>query len=171
MAQIGNYVADASNVEGEVEIIPAGEYPAIITESDYVPTKSGNGMILKLTWTIIDGEYKGRKVFENLNLANQNPQAVQIAKAAFNSILFAVGLQGVQDSAQLHNKPVLIKVKVKPETAEYSAKNEVKKHTAMSGAAPTGGAPQFTPGQPATPSVPPTGGAAGAPAKKRAWEQ
>ena len=168
MAQIGNYVADASNVEGEVEIIPAGEYPAIITESDYVPTKGGTGMILKLTWTILDGEYKGRKVFENLNLENKNPQAEQIAKASFNSILFACGIQSVQDSSQLHGKPVLIKVKVKPETAEYSAKNEVKKHSPMSGAAPTGNGatPGFAAGQPAAPA--PTGGA---PAKKRAWEQ
>ncbi len=59
-----------SSEEKSFDLLPAGDYHAVITESDYVETKSGTGMNLKLTWQIIDGNFKGRLLFENLCLLN-----------------------------------------------------------------------------------------------------
>lgn len=167
MAQIGgNYTVDTQNVEQDITVVPAGEYPAVISDSDYVPTKGGKGMMLKLTWTILDGDCKGRKVFENLNLENENTQAVQISKATLNSIMLACGLNSFQDSAQLHGRPVLIKVKVKPADGQYDAQNKITKHLPMSGGAPSqsnGAAPNFQAQSPA-------GDGSAVPTKKRQWE-
>lgn len=131
MAQLG-YTADPNQPEESFEIVPAGEYTTIIEASDYTPNKQGTGMILKLTYQIIDGEFKGRKIFENLNLQNENAQATQIAQRALNSICLAVGVQHVQDSAQLHGIPLIIDVSVK-EDAIYGKQNKIKKHIPVSG--------------------------------------
>ena len=131
MAQLG-YTADPNQPEESFEIVPAGEYTTIIEASDYTPNKQGTGMILKLTYQIIDGEFKGRKIFENLNLQNENAQAAQIAQRALNSICLAVGVQHVQDSAQLHGIPLIIDVSVK-EDPTYGKQNRIKKHIPVNG--------------------------------------
>ena len=131
MAQLG-YTADPNQPEESFDIVPAGEYTTIIEASDYTPNKQGTGMILKLTYQIIDGEFKGRKIFENLNLQNENAQAAQIAQRALNSICLAVGVQHVQDSAQLHGIPLILEVSVK-EDPTYGKQNRIKKHIPISG--------------------------------------
>lgn len=137
MAQLGgNYIPDPNETEESFEIVPVGEYIAVISASDYVPNKKGTGMILKLTYDIIDGEFKGRKIFENLNLENENAQAAQIAKKSLNSICLACGVQTVQDSAQLHGIPMLLDVGVKAAQGDYEAQNRIKKHLPANGQAP-----------------------------------
>lgn len=126
MAQLG-YTADYSQPEEDFSIVPAGEYIAIIESSDYAPNKQNTGMMLKLTWSILDGEMKGRKIFENLNLQHENAQAVIIAQKALNSICMAVGLQHIQDSSQLHGIPVILDVAVKDDKT-YGPQNRIKKH-------------------------------------------
>ena len=134
MAQLGgNYVPNPDETEESFDIVPAGEYIAVISASDYKANKKGTGMILNLTYEIIDGEFKGRKIFENLNLENENAQAAQIAKKSLNSICLAIGVTAVQDSAQLHGIPMKIDVKVKAPQGDYDAKNEIKKHSSANG--------------------------------------
>jgi hypothetical protein len=164
MAELGgNYVPNPNETEESFDIVPIGDYIAVISESDYVPNKKGTGMILKLTWEIIDGEFKGRKIFENLNLENENAQAAQIAKKSLNSICLACGVQAVQDSAQLHGIPMLIDVRVKAAQGDYDAQNSIKKHLPANGQAPT--APAQTGFQkPAT-------GQAPAAAKEQPWNK
>ena len=131
MAQL-NYNVNPDEQEDSFDVIPAGDYPAIIESSDYTPNKSGTGMILKLTYQIIDGPLKGRKLFENLNREHQNQQAVEISRKALNSIGVATGVKEIKDSSQLHNIPMIIDVRIK-ESAEYGKQNQIRKHTAISG--------------------------------------
>ena len=51
---------DASQVEptDEFEAIPAGKYPAVITDSEFKETKAGTGTYLQFAFEIIDGDYK-----------------------------------------------------------------------------------------------------------------
>lgn len=119
-----------------MEVIPAGTYNAMMVESEMKPTKMNDGAYLSCTFEILDGEYKGRKVFTNLNLQNQNPTAVEIAYRSLSAICHAVGVIQCQDSAQLHNRPLQIVVKVKPATGEYEAGNEIKGYKAIQQAAP-----------------------------------
>lgn len=165
MAQLG-YTADPNQPEESFDIVPAGEYTTIIEASDYTPNKQGTGMILKLTYQIIDGEFKGRKIFENLNLQNENAQAAQISQRALNSICLAVGVQHVQDSAQLHGIPLILDVSVK-EDATYGKQNRIKKHIPVSGQASAPATSGFVQTQPQQQTAPQTQGAK----KAQPWQK
>jgi len=131
MAELG-YEVDQNDLQQTFEPVPAGEYIAVIEDSDYVENKSGTGRMLKLTLQIIDGPMAGRKIFENLNLENVSKQAETIARQTLNSIGVATGVLRIKDSAQLHNIPMLIDVRVK-ESEAYGKQNNVKKYSPASG--------------------------------------
>ena len=129
MAEL-NYNVNPNEMEDSFEAVPAGEYLVVIESSDFIDTKAGTGKILKLTYQILDGRFKGQKIFENLNLQNPNKQAEQISRKALNSIGIAVGVPSIQDSAQLHNIPLKLNVTVQ-DTDDYGKQNRIKKHMAV----------------------------------------
>lgn len=157
---------DATQVDPAQDFtpLPSGEYPAIITDSEMKPTKSGNGQYLDLTYQVTDGPMKGRLVWERLNLDNPNAKAVEIAQRSLSSLCHAVGVLQVQDSQQLHNRPLVIRVEFVPAGPKNNRDgNEVKAHKKLEGAAQTQPiAPAATqhvqapaPAQRATTTVPP----------------
>src|SRR5690349_21272056 len=93
--------------------IPAGTYIAQIVQSEMRSARSG-GQYLWLELDIIDGEFRGRKLWDQLNLVNSNAQAAEIAQRTLSAICHAVGQMTVQDSEQLHFKPMKVTVKVQP---------------------------------------------------------
>ena len=111
--------------------IPAGWYKGVITESEDKPTKAQTGSYLQLNIEIIEGEHMGRKVFERLNLNNPNSTAVEIAQRSLSSICRAIGVMTPRDSSDLHDKPLMVKVKVTPPRGEYGAGNEVSEYAAL----------------------------------------
>lgn len=123
--------------------LPAGDYPAIITESEVKPTKDGQGQYLQLKLQIQGGEFSGRTLFDRLNLWNNNQQAQEIAQRTLSAICHAVGILQVGDSQELHNRPLIATVKVKPAQGNYDASNEIKGYKA----AQLSAAPTFVPPQ------------------------
>ncbi len=73
---------DMNGVEAETPrgALPPGDYQAVITDSELKPTKNGGGQYLELVLQVQEGPYKGRKVWDRLNLFNSNQTAVVIAK-------------------------------------------------------------------------------------------
>jgi hypothetical protein len=127
-----NQTFDASSVEPSTpfEILPAGKYVAHIVNSEMKDTKNGNGKYLQLELTVLDGEFSGRRLFERLNLVNPNAQAVEISQRTLSAICRATGQMQVSDSEQLHYKPMLVTVKVRPagpdrQGIERAAQNEI----------------------------------------------
>ena len=118
---------NAADVEPNAprEPIPAGWYKAVITESIEKPTKAQTGSYLQLTLEVIDGDHAGRKLFERLNLNNPNQQAVEIAQRSLSGICRAVGVMTPRRSEDLHDKPLMVKVKVTPPRDGYEAGNEI----------------------------------------------
>ncbi len=110
---------DASQVDPSVgfDPLPADKYLVEITASEMKPTKTGSGEMLQLEFTVLDGEYKGRKVWDRLCLRHSTPKAVEIAKANLSAICHAVNVLKPQDSAQLHHIPLTITVKCKADEA------------------------------------------------------
>jgi hypothetical protein len=108
------------------EPIPAGKYIAVITESEMKPTKTGNGYFLELTLEVVEGEYKGRKVWARLNLDNPNQTAVKIAQSELSAICRAVNVMQPQDSVELHNLPMEITVKCRKREDTDEITNEIK---------------------------------------------
>jgi hypothetical protein len=124
MANLNGF--DASQVEPtSFDPLPAGKYLACITESEMKATKKGAGQFLNLTFEIIEGEHKGRKVWARLNLKNPSPQAEQIARGQLSAICRAVGVMTPRDSVELHNLPLVVTVKVKKREDTGDLQNEV----------------------------------------------
>ena len=117
--------------------LPANWYKVVITESEEKPTKAQTGSYLQLTLEVIDGPHAGRKVFDRLNLNNPNDTAVQIAQQTLSAICHAVGVMTPRQSSDLHDKPMMAKVAVKPAANGYDASNEVKGYEAASKKAAT----------------------------------
>ena len=129
---------DANNVDPAEsrEPIPAGWYKVVISESEEKPTKAQTGSYLQLTMEVIDGDHAGRKVFDRLNLNNPNATAVEIAQRTLSSICRAVGVMTPRDSSDLHDKPLMAKVKVRPARDGYDANNEIGEYAEQDKAAP-----------------------------------
>lgn len=124
MAQL-NFDASTVSPSESIEAIPAGWYNAQIDQSEMKPTKDGSGAYLELRFSVLDGQYANRKVFTRLNLRNGNPVAQEIAYKQLSAICHATGVMQVQDSQQLHGRPLKIKVKVRAASGDYEASNEI----------------------------------------------
>ncbi len=123
---------DASSISpaDPLEPLPAGKYPAQVVQSEMRPTKAGDGQYLWLEFDVLDGPYKGRKIWERLNLVNANPQTTEIAQRQLAALCRAVGQMQVTDSEQLHHRSMTVNVKYRPAGPDKSgvhreARNEI----------------------------------------------
>ena len=125
---MAHFSFDASTVAPQAVSgpIPAGTYLAHCTESDVGPLKSGNGTGLKMTFEILDGQYKGRRVWENLNIQHTSEDTQRIAQSQLSALCHAVNVIKLEDTAALHFKPVKIKVVVREAQGQYQASNNIK---------------------------------------------
>lgn len=112
--------------------VPSGWYEAIMVESEMKPNSAGTGEYLRIVFDITNGVFKGSKLFHQLNLRNPSEKAMQISYGQLSAICHAVNLLDVQDSSQLHNRPLKLNVKLKPAEGEYEAKNEITAFASMS---------------------------------------
>ena len=162
---------DANSVEpSNFDVFPAGKYLAQIVSSEMRPTKDGRGQYLFLELDILEGQFAGRKLFDRLNLVNDNPDTVDIATRTLSSICRATGQMQVKDSEQLHLIPLIADVRVRPPKGQYGESNSIRYLPRNAAAAPatrapvayaSAPAPATAPSpqpQPATPMAPAAGG-------------
>jgi len=149
MANLNGFNAATVEPSQDFEPIPAGNYLAVITESEMKPTKNGGGQYLQLAFQILDGSHKGRFVWSRLNLHNANPTTVQIARQELSAICRAVGVMAPNDSVELHNIPMVITVKLKKRDDTGEMTNEVRGYARREAASTSA-----TPAQAANPTPP-----------------
>ena len=162
---------DANSVEpSNFDVYPAGKYLSQIVSSEMRPTKDGRGQYLFLELDILEGPFAGRKLFDRLNLVNDNPDTVDIATRTLSSICRATGQMQVKDSEQLHLIPLIADVRVRPPKGQYGESNSIRYLPRNAAAAPatrapgayaSAPAPATAPSpqpQPATPVAPAAGG-------------
>jgi len=128
MADLRGFDARTVNPTVGFEPIPAGDYLVVITESEMKQNRNTPGSHLALTFEVIEGEYKGRKLFTNLNLDNPNRQAVKIARAELSAICRAVGVMTPKDSMELHNLPMRVRVGLEKRQDTGELQNRIKKY-------------------------------------------
>lgn len=155
---------DASTVAPSTpfELLPAGWFNVVIVESEAVPTKKAGGEMLKLTMEVMDGPYQGQKIFDRLNLVNENPKAVELAYRTLSAICHATGRIQIQNVAELHGAPMMAKLRISAPTEQYDSGNEVKAYKALDGS-PSCSDPRPT----AAPK--PAAAPAQAPAPQQSW--
>jgi hypothetical protein len=118
---------DARQVQPDMgyDVLPPDWYPVVMDESELKPTQNGDGMVLNVRFNVIAGQYVNRKIFGRINLSNPNPQAQEIGQKQLSAIAHCVGVLVVQDSQQLHNIPLLVKVKIRKADGQYEDNNEI----------------------------------------------
>lgn len=116
--------------------LPAGEYTMQVIESEIKDTKSGTGQQLILTLEVIEGPFSNRRVWDRLNIRNQNADAQRIAQRALADLCLAVGIQSLRNSEDLHFHPFIGKVAIREDkTGQYGPQNTVR-YKARGGGAP-----------------------------------
>ena len=170
MAQFSFDTGSVEKRENNYELLPLGWYTAQITNSEIRTLNSGNGQGLKLTFDIIDGQHRGRKVWTTLNVRHTKPDTERWAQQSLRELMESIGLARFSDTTELHNKPLQIKVKVrKDDTGMYDDQNDVAGYKPLAGGAaiPSAG-PAARPSAPAPANAPAAGGAPTPPWQKRA---
>jgi len=140
MADLTDLGFDANNVEpNSFDLIPVGEYDAVIVKSEVKKTNDGTGRYLNLQLQILNGPYQNRTLFDLLNLWNKNDKAQQIAKGTLSAICRAVNVLTPKDTSELHNKPLRVSVGVQKGSGDYPEdKNKIKAYKPrQSGPAPS----------------------------------
>lgn len=121
--------------ENVFEVIPPGDYPAIVVSSEMKPTKDGTGQRINLKIQILSGQYQNRTLFDGLNIKNKSAQAEQIGRSQLKALCVAVNVPNPQDSTELHNKPMMIKVGIGKDQ-NGNSRNEIKGYKARVASSP-----------------------------------
>lgn len=112
--------------ERNYDPIPNGVYKVMITASEIKDTKNNDGRYVSLTFEIVEGDYKGRKLFNNLNLWNKSAQAVAIAQKELKTICDAVRKPRINDTCELHDIVMQARVVVGKRKDTGEPQNEIK---------------------------------------------
>ena len=117
--------------------LPAGDYFAYISDSEICDSKRNpDNKYWKLSFEIngrVDDpeKYKGRKLWVNLNLINDNPTAVEIANQELATITEACGLTQIEDTRELHAINMIVTLKKTPATAMYPEGNKIANYKSI----------------------------------------
>lgn len=136
MADLSGFDATTIEPASTFEILPDGEYVAMVVESEMKGTKKGDGEYLQLTWEILEGDAKGRRLWSRFNLKNPNETAMKIGMQELASVCRAVGVLKPNDSNELHEKPCALMVIAEERSDKPGIfKNEIKGYSVVNGKA------------------------------------
>lgn len=138
---------DATKVAPTADMtpLPEGAYKVRIENDSVKPTRAGDGEMLAFVYEVLEGEYKGRKIFDNLCIKHPNVMTVSIARANLSAICHAVGVLRPTDTVQLHNIPFMVRVVLQRQEETGKTFNTVKAYNKVQSAvqvAPPTPAPQ-----------------------------
>lgn len=141
MADISELGFNAAEVEPNAafDVIPAGDYEAVIVASERKATANNLGEYIKLELQIVGGEYQNRKLWDNLNIRSHgaNKEVTEkIAKGTLSAICRAVGVLTPKDTSELHMKKVRIKVGVQKRNDTGENQNRIKAYEPVNAGPP-----------------------------------
>ena len=125
-------VNTVKEVDDDFKPLPPGNYPVSIDYCDVRDTKKMNGEMLHLEFLVTEGNWQGRKLFDNLLLKHENPTAVEMGKKKIAALARAIGLEKfkLNESRAFLNKPLVVDIEIKKGTDGYADSNEITKYLA-----------------------------------------
>ncbi|MCP4845467.1 MAG: DUF669 domain-containing protein [Actinomycetia bacterium] len=136
-----------ANVAEELPV-RAGKYKATVMDAELKNHKKDpqrndagemvQGAGINIRWSIIEGEFDGRAIFDNITYRHANATAQGIGHRALKALCEAVDIEVMSDPRQLVGKTVIIETTVR-RSAEWGDKAEVKAYHGASGYAPPSG--------------------------------
>jgi len=141
---------DANNVAASegFDVLPKGKYLCMAVASQIKPTAKGTGDYLEITFEVLDGQGKGRKIWERLNIRNVNKKAEEISQRQLSALCRSVGVLNLQDTDQLHNIPVVLDIDIEQREG-YEPQNRVKGYGASGNTQPVAASPALRSSAPA----------------------
>lgn len=134
---------DLTGVQESGGTIPAGRYVCVVEKAEVAPTRSGGEMIKVQLKVCEQGPFFGRSIFDQFNIKNANPQAVQIGLGQLKSFMKAAGHPNpnrLESTAELQGLKVTAVTKVDNDPT-YGENTRVKSYAVAAGApAPSAGA-------------------------------
>lgn len=124
---------DLSEVKNDYDLIPDGtKAGAVVSGAEWKVSKAG-AEYLQTELTFFEGQYEGRKVWNNLNLNSQNEKARNIALSQLKTLVAGTGeandqLTKEQVIPAIMESRVNVKVGVQM-SSEYGDRNTVKSIT------------------------------------------
>ena len=132
----------------DFEIIPEGtEVRMKCTEAEDKETSTGGEMIVA-TFVIIEGEHKGRKIWQNFNIVNKSEKAQNFGRRMISGWARAAGKPNAKNTDELLEKPFNVKLGIEKGTGNYKDKNTIASFLMAEGAsspAPKSEKPASTP--------------------------
>ena len=132
MSLLNNFNAD--DVPKSSAIPDGTEAVCLATAAEDCQTKDGSGAYLKLEIEVVEGPFKGRKVWPMFNILNSNPEAVRIAKVQLAQLCLAIGCPRPNSNSELLNKPFRATFG-KPTDFNGEEQSRVKKYGPVGGSA------------------------------------
>lgn len=116
--------------KGEFKPIPAADYLVRMTSIEEKKTRKGDGLMVRATFQVVNGDYKNRLIFEQFLVEHPKEIVQKIGNERLDNYLKAVGVSGGQedlghDRTQLENYlelPFIASVKIQ-EGNEYKNKD------------------------------------------------
>ena len=91
-----------------------------------IKTTAKGGTMIVLYWSIIGDGHDGRRIRQNYNVVCPgSKKAEDIAKADMASACQAMGLDGYEDTEELHMQEIKITVSTEPAKDGWPAKNKI----------------------------------------------
>ena len=117
---------DLTNVADQ-NALPDGTYQVAVSKAEVKPTKTPGGEYIAVEYTVISGLHNGRKLFDQFNIKNANPQAVQIGLSQLKTLMKA-GLKPNPNRLESSQELVGLKLRVKTKSKvdDFGEKAEVK---------------------------------------------
>jgi len=121
------FETDKEEASPAFALLPRDRYKAEIVSAQAAPTKNGKGYSVVLNWSITEGEYENRVVFQSILIQHESAEAQKYGRQKFKDVLVALGIhETVTDLNVLLNKPALIGVVVRQDKAgQYPDRNEI----------------------------------------------
>lgn len=106
-----DFYFDATEVDtSDQQEIPAGEYLTAVKKIEHGMNKNQTGELVKAVIEILEGQHKGRVLFENFNTKHENKQAEAIGKKRFAALCLALDRPRIRNVAELMGIPFIAKV-------------------------------------------------------------
>ncbi len=139
MAQLPS-AFNSDDYEDSYTPIPTADYNITVINSGLKRNKKSEeansdkfGLLLNFEIEVLDGEYKGKRLFDHLNINHPNPTANEISQKTLASMCRACNKVTIEDSNELHGIPMIASVVVTEGDANYGPSNKIKMYKEYDG--------------------------------------
>ena len=121
-----------TSLDQSFDPIPAGTYEIEVDKFETKTSAAGNEY-LAATFKVHGGDFDGRLLWDQFNLAHPDQGTRQISERRIGTLFAAAGFKVAGHTDRLLGETVGARVTIRPETAQYPAKNVIKNFSTKKG--------------------------------------